>query len=418
MIPKTNPKHVIVVGGGIIGATSAYYLSRAGWRVTMLELAAWGQGASHGNCGLVSRSHVFPLNEPGVVKRALGSLFDRNAPLRIKPRVDLALWRWLLRFAGNCNSKHMAYAAPVRQALLESSTNLYHALMRDEALQCEWRTAGCLFLFRTADGRAHFNDTIERLAPFGFTGDAIAGAELPGFEPSLKSDLHSGYFYPHDAHLHPGRLMDSMRTILERGGVRIIENTPVRRFDIQNGKAIAAITDGGAHAADAFVLAAGARSPALQRDLGCSLPIVPAKGYSTTMARPQICPTRPLYFHEKRVVATPMDSAYRLGSTLEFAGFDTSLHPHRIRMLREGAEGFMNDPHPDPVEEEWFGFRPMTSDGLPLIGLAPKASNLCIAAGHNMDGISMGPGTGKLVSEILGGTTPHIDPAPFRPNRA
>jgi len=411
------PKHAVVVGGGIIGAASAYFLSRSGWRVTILESAKWGQGASHGNCGLVSRSHVFPLTEPGVVKRALGAIFDRNAPLRIKPRIDPSLWRWLLRFAGNCNEKQMMYAARVRQPLLESSTHLYHMLMQEEQLACEWRAAGCLYLFKTPEGRGHFDQSIERLAKFGFLGDAIEGSALSTFEPSLKPDLHSGVFYGHDAHLHPGRLMDSMRAILDRRGVRIIENTPVRRLDIHDGKAHAAITDDGAHPADAFVLAAGARSAALRRRLGCPIPIVPAKGYSTTMARPAICPTRPLYFHEKRVVATPMDSGFRLGSTLEFAGFDTSLHPNRIGMLRRGAEGFMNDPHPDPVEEEWYGFRPMTSDGIPLIGLAPKASNLCIAAGHNMEGISMGPGTGKLVAEILGGTPAHIDPEPFRPNR-
>jgi D-amino-acid dehydrogenase len=311
----------------------------------------------------------------------------------------------------------MLYAARVRQPLLESSTHLYHMLMREEQLQCEWQNAGCLFLFQTPRGRAHFDQTIERLAPFGFSGDAINGTDLQAFEPSLKSDLNSGFFYGHDAHLHPGKLMDSMRTILVRHGVRIIENSAVRRFDIHDGKAHAAITDHGSHPADAFVLAAGARSPALRARLGCPIPIVPAKGYSTTMARPAICPTRPLYFHEKRVVATPMDTAYRLGSTLEFAGFDSSLHPNRIRMLREGAEGFMNDPHPDPAFEEWYGYRPMTSDGIPMIGLAPKSSNLCIAAGHNMDGISMGPGSGKLVSEILAGVPTHIDAKPYRPNR-
>ncbi len=414
---STNPKQAVVVGGGIIGATSAYFLSRSGWQVTILESATWGQGASHGNCGLVSRSHVYPLTEPGAVKRALSSIFDRNAPLRIKPRIDPSLWRWLSRFASNCNEKHMTYAARVRQSLLESSTHLYHMLIKEEQLQCEWKTAGCLFLFQTPRGRTHFDRTIERLAAFGFTGDAISGLDLPAFEPALKSDLHSGFFYGHDAHLHPGRLMDSMRAILVRRGVRIIENTSVRRFDIHDGKVHAAITDDAFYPAEAFVLAAGARSPALRARLGCPIPIVPAKGYSTTMNRPTICPTRPLYFHEKRVVATPMDTAYRLGSTLEFAGFDSSLHPYRIRMLREGAEGFMNDPHPDPVLEEWYGYRPMTSDGIPMIGLAPKAVNLCIATGHNMEGISMAPGSGKLVAEILGGIPTHIDAEPFRPNR-
>jgi D-amino-acid dehydrogenase len=169
--------------------------------------------------------------------------------------------------------------------------------------------------------------------------------------------------------------------------------------------------------ADAFVLAAGALTPMLKDELGCRIPIQPGKGYSMTMRRPARCPARPIIFEEDRVAVTPMQSGYRLGSIMEFAGYDPTLRRQRFDLLRETASRYLHEPFTDPVEEEWCGWRPMTYDSRPIIGAAPAMQNVWIAAGHNMLGVSMAPATGQLVAELINGQTPHIDPQPYSPAR-
>ena len=170
-------------------------------------------------------------------------------------------------------------------------------------------------------------------------------------------------------------------------------------------------------AADLFVVAAGAWTPLLNEQLGCRVPIQPGKGYSLTMPRPAVCPKIPLIFPETRVAVTPFQSGYRLGSTMEFAGYDESIRPERLQLLKDGATGYLQEPYCEPVLEEWFGWRPMTYDSLPIIDRSPKYDNVMIAAGHNMLGLSMAPATGKLVAELVEGNSPHIDPKPYRVSR-
>src|SRR5262249_2641444 len=147
------------------------------------------------------------------------------------------------------------------------------------------------------------------------------------------------------------------------------------------------------------------------------IPIQPGKGYSLTTSRPTRCPTLPMIFEEHRVAVTPMHSGYRLGSMMEFVGYDASISPKRIGYLTHAAGLYLHDPVGEAVEEEWFGWRPMTPDGLPLIGPSPAMSNVCLAAGHNMLGLSMAPATGRLVAEMLDGREPHLDPRPYSPAR-
>ena len=178
-----------------------------------------------------------------------------------------------------------------------------------------------------------------------------------------------------------------------------------------------AITSHGEITADAFVIATGAWTPKLARQIGCRVPIQPGKGYSLTMPRPAICPRVPLILVERHVAVTPMQSAYRLGSTMEFAGYDTSLRRERLDLLRRGAAACLREPYCEPVEESWYGWRPMTFDSVPVIDRSPRFENLFIAAGHNMLGLSMAPATGKLVAQLITAAPTHIDPEPYTISR-
>lgn len=413
----SESRHVIVVGGGVIGAACAHYLADSGWRVTILDRGRFGAACSHANCGLVCPSHVLPLAGPGAVSNALRTMIRRNAPLRCRPWANRGLMRWLLAFARRCNRTDMLDAGRGILALLTSSRALYDALVRG-GLECEWEARGLLFVFHGRAAMDHYAATDQLLrAEFGVGAKPFPGEAVRELEPALKPGLGGGWLYQTDAHLRPDRLMGSWRAHLERRGVAVREGCEVRGFVRDGRRARAMATADGELAADAFVLAAGAWTPLLTAELGCRPPIQPGKGYSVTTARPARCPTLPLIFEEHRVAVTPMQSGYRLGSMMEFVGFDDSVPPKRIGYLKQAAGLYLEEPVGEPVQETWAGWRPMTPDGLPVIGRSPAADNVLIAAGHNMLGLSMAPGTGKLVAELLDSREPHLDPRPYSPGR-
>lgn len=409
---------VIVVGGGVIGAASAYYLTRLGRTVTLLDRGEFGKGCSHGNCGFVSPSHVLPLAAPGAIWPALKALFTPNSPFSIKPRIDFALWSWLFRFARRCNQHDMLESGRGIQALLTSSRALYDDLMREEPFDCEWQARGVLFVLQSHHAMEHFAESARLLREsFGLAGTRYDGDALQELEPALKPGLAGGWHYATDAHLRPDRLMAGWHTILTQRGVTIVEIGDVTGFIAENGRARAVQTSQGDMPASGVVVATGAWTPLLSRQLGCSIPIQPGKGYSITMPRPKIGPSMPLLFEEHRVAVTPMQTGYRLGSTMEFAGYDTRLVRSRLELLRAGARHYLKEPECEPVLEEWCGLRPMTFDGKPIIDFSPALANVLIAAGHGMLGVSMSPATGKLAAEMLAGMAPHIAPAAYRLSR-
>ncbi|HEY8504648.1 MAG TPA: FAD-dependent oxidoreductase [Gemmataceae bacterium] len=415
---STGRGRVVVIGGGVIGAACAYYLVKSGWSVTVADRGRFGDGCSRSNCGLVCPSHVLPVAEPGAIGQALKALFRRNAPFRIRPRLDLGLWGWLLSFARRCNRRDMLASARGIQPLLESSMALYREFLADEAIDCEWEQRGLLFVYRDRGAMEKYAAT-DRLLREEFHCPAVRydGEAVRELEPALKPGLAGGWHYAEDAHLRPDRLLTAWRRVLEGRGVEIREACEVTGFVRTGNSARAAVTPAGEMGADAFVVAAGALTPALSRGLGCRIPIQPGKGYTITMPRPAVCPRVPLIFPETRVAVTPMRSGYRLGSTMEFAGYDPTIRPERLQLLRNGAEPYLREPYTEPVEEEWFGWRPMTTDGKPVIDRSPALPNVLIAAGHNMLGLSMAPATGKLAAELLGGEKPHLDPAPYAVSR-
>jgi D-amino-acid dehydrogenase len=261
----------------------------------------------------------------------------------------------------------------------------------------------------------HYAETDRLLRDeFDLGAQRLDEQQLVQREPALKPSLAGGWYYATDAQLRPDRLMASWRRVLERRGADIREHCPVLDFVRSGRRATAVVTPQGPLSADAFVVATGAWTPLLNRQLGCRVPIQPGKGYSLTMPRPARCPSVPMILEEDRVAVTPLQSAYRLGSTMEFSGYDARLDPRRLELLRRGASRYLHEPYCEPVEEAWFGWRPMTYHGRPVIDRSPALSNVLIAAGHGMLGLSMAPATGRLVAELLTGHTPHVDPAPYR----
>jgi D-amino-acid dehydrogenase len=415
-----NPtsRHVVVIGGGVIGTACGYMLQRSGWRVTILDRGTLGGGSSGGNCGLVCPSHVLPLAEPGAVGATLRALFRKNSPFQVRPRLDPALWSWLLHFAQRCNADDMRRTGHAIQALLESSLTLYREWIDREALTCEWQARGLLFVYQDRALFEAYAPTDRLLADeFDCPSRRIDGEDLAAFDPALRPGLAGGWYYEEDAHLRPDQLLTGLRRLLERRGAAILERREFQGFRDRGRRALAVKTAEGAIDADAFVVATGAWTPLWNDHLDCRIPIQPGKGYSLTMPRPAICPNVPMIFPETRVAVTPFESGYRLGSTMEFAGYDESIPEDRLRLLKDGAAPYLQEPYREPVEERWYGWRPMTYDSLPVVDRCPKYDNVWIAAGHNMLGLSMAPATARLIAELVNGQQPFLDPWPYRVGR-
>jgi D-amino-acid dehydrogenase len=406
---------ILIVGGGIIGLSCAYYLNAAGRSVRLVERETIGSGASHGNCGMVCPSHAPPLTQPGVVARGLKGMMHRGAPLHIRPTLNPRTLSWLMRFAARCSLDRMRPAMAARAAILNSSRTAFDELIAAESLaeKIEWTTNGALFVCRQAATMALTGDYFSRAAEVGVAAIELSGAELTAKEPALRDDLAGGFFVGSDAHLRPDRLVSELQRVVTERGVVIEENTPVQGLIADGSMATGVDTDSGPRHAKTVVVAAGAWSSTLKRSLRASVPIEPGKGYSITTTRPKICPTHPIAFQERGCIATPFNSGYRLGGTMEFAGFDDRLRKVRIESIRRAATEYMREPEGETVEEEWYGWRPMTYDGVPIIDRLPSYDNAYLAAGHNMLGISMATGTGKLVSELVTDAEPHIDPQPY-----
>lgn len=411
-------RRVVVVGGGVIGTACAYYLAGDGWRVTVIDRARAGAACSFGNCGLIALSHVLPLNAPGAIRKTFQAMLRPDSPFSIKPRVDPRLWKWLLQFSLRCSAKHSGTSARVLAGLLESTASLYAQLFQDEKFECEWENRGCLFAFRDPKSFAEYEETdFQMRRDFGIGANRYTAGQVAEFEPALRGDLAGGWHYEMDSHLRPDLLTARWRDACEARGVEFREETAVT--DLLGDPAVRAVRTAAGEeiAADAFVLACGALAPLWSKQLGCQIPVQPGKGYSLTIDRPQHSPQRPVIFHDHKVVITPLQSSLRLGSTMEFAGYDESIGDRRLQILRDAATLYLREPFRDENARRWFGWRAMSIDGVPIVGPIPARPNVFLATGHNMLGLTLAPVTGKLIAEMAGGHTTHLDSGPLSVTR-
>lgn len=407
-------KSVIIIGGGVIGGFAAYYLLENGWSVTVVDKDRFGQGASSGNCGLIVPNHILPLNSLGTLFKAFRWMLSKDSPLYIKPRLDAGLIKWFCQFARHAQPKAVLKSAKGRHALLQSSFALYATFMQTERMACDWNVGGSLHIYRSAKGWNDFHGTDTLLRQFGIAAQPLDRKTMLGLVSTLGNRVSGGWLYKQTAHLRPEKLMSGLRRVLLHRGARILENSAVQTFRQAKGHASAIVTEDTELSADAFVLATGAWTPSFENQLGCKLAIQPGKGYSITTDRPQSFPEIPCFFEEQRTVYTPWLDECRLGGTMEFSGFDDRLNQRRLCALAKGLDGYFDPSQFNGRKKEWCGFRPMTVDGLPYIDRSPRMKNVIIAAGHNMIGLSVGPGTGKLIADIMDETIPHIDPHPYR----
>ncbi|MBN8735298.1 MAG: FAD-dependent oxidoreductase [Xanthomonadales bacterium] len=408
---------VLVLGGGVIGLSCALALLRQGASVRVLERGDPGSGASHGNCGTLTPSHAIPLTVPGMPWKALHWMLRRDAPLYVSPKPDWQRWRWLLGFANHCNLAFAERAAIARAAILQRSWTLLPRLLVEEGIECEYAPSGSLFVHRDARMLEHDRSEIEWLHRLGIAALALRGDEVEQMEPALLPGMAGGVLHADDAQLRPDQLADGLaRRVRERGGV-IETGTDVTGFRGPRGRVDAVQTSRGEFAGERVVVALGAWTPQVAAKLDLKVPIQPGKGYSITMSRPDPCPRRALVLREPSVCVTAWDSGYRLGSTMEFSGYDQTLNRTRIDALKRGAAAYLRAPVGAEVREEWWGWRPMSVDEIPLIGPVRRWNNVMLATGHGMLGVSMSAATAELVASLIADQKPVLDAAVYAPSR-
>ena len=411
--PSQTHSDVLIVGGGVIGLACAWYLARSGQSVRIVEQETMGAGASHGNCGLIFVSDLPPLCVPGAVSHELKRMLTGESPLYIQPRPDLPLAFWLLRFAAHCTVNYRNRAIRARDAILRTSMELFDALLEEEALACKFERRGILLAFTDPAALEKYHQTNRLLEPFGLAATYHNRRSVHDLEPALNDRVCGGWHHEADSHLRPESLMAAWTQAARDRGIMIHEGCRLEGFETRQGEVTGVATTTGRYTADQFILAAGAWTPGIGRQLKLRIPVQPGKGYSITMDRPAICPQIPCYLYERNMVVTPWQSGYRLGGTMEFSGYDTRLNQRRLDNLEQSAALYMQTPLGRRVNEHWTGLRPMCVDDLPIIGRTPGWNNLYLATGHGMLGLSTATGTGRLIADMILGRQLPFDPQPF-----
>lgn len=409
----TNNTDILIIGGGSIGVCCAHYLSEAGKDVVLVDKDDVCAGSSYGNQGLIVPSHSIPLAAPGVIGKAFRWMFDAESPFYIKPRMDLDLARWLLEFQAACTRARMHRSLLVLRDLNLASVGLFEEIAAIDGLDFGFEKKGSLMVYATEKGLAGGIEEAGILSEKGIRTEILDPGGLRRLDPMANYQAAGAVYYPQDAHLVPAKFVRELARHVAGNAkrVKIHPSTEVIGFRRRDSRIRTVATTRGDFNAKEVVLAGGAWSPVIAAELGMKLPIQPAKGYSVTFERPDRCPAVPASLSEAKVAVTPMGDMLRFGGTLELAGLDLSINKRRVAAILNAVPRYLPDLKPKHMNhiETWRGLRPCTPDGLPFLGRSPTYKNLTVAAGHAMIGISLGPVTGKLISQVVTGQTPSVD---------
>ena len=363
-------------------------------------------------------SEVEPLANPAALGEGFRWLLDPTSPIYFKPRASLALLRWLWAFRRASSREVADRAAPVLRELSLRSTELHDERARQGGDRWRYKRDGWLWLYETQAGLRSGLQEAEVLAPLGVRTEVLADERVRELVPAVRPGSVAGATMSlDDGAMDPAAFTRATIAEAEAAGARVVTHAEAYGFDLAGDEVRRVRTTAGVFDAGQVVLAAGAWSPALAGELGLTLPIEPAKGYSVDVDRPEGLPDIPLCIVEPHVVVTPLGDALRLGSTLEFSGWDLRIRPKRVLGLRRGAERVLGLPQDGPVRRVWRGPRPVTPDGMPVIGRSPRQRNVVLATGHCMLGLSLGPVTGQLVADLCEGRPPSMDLTLLRPER-
>jgi D-amino-acid dehydrogenase len=412
---------VVVLGGGIIGLSSAYYLKESGHDVVLIDKTDISSNCSYGNAGYVCPSHFIPLATPGIVKQGLKWMWNSRSPFYVQPRLNLSLIDWGLKFMNAATPEKVEQAAiPLRDVAILSKKH-YEEWTKLPQFNFAYAQKGLLEIFQTDAGAAHAEHALHKAHELGLSDTVLLSYDqLQALEPQTKIIAKGAIHFKCDAHLYPNKLMEQMIAHLKHVGVVFKTNEEAIGFENAGGKITKVKTDKSIYDADAIVVASGSWSRELAKKMEVKIPMVAGRGYSVTLEDSPYTINYPSVLIEGRAALTPMDgNKIRFGGTMEITSTNTPPRIERVEGLLAAVKRFYPEfdvPVPT-IDKIWYGFRPCSADGLPYIGRTNRWSNVVMATGHSMLGLSLGAGTGKLVNELINEEKLSMDIQPFDPNR-
>ncbi|MBS1620246.1 MAG: FAD-dependent oxidoreductase [Bacteroidetes bacterium] len=410
---------VTIIGGGVIGLCSAYYLQKAGYEVTVIEKNDITDGCSFGNMGYVSPSHFIPIATPGIVSQGLRWMLNSSSPFYIKPRLNWDLIRWGMTFWKSANAKMIEKNTPHLNDLLQLSRHLMNDLktgLKDSFPMIE---KGIWMLYRLEKTGDHEKHLAEQAQELGLKTVICNPQQVQEYEPEVEVKVAGGVLYIDDCHIDTASFMRAMSSHLQNAGVKFWLNTEVTGFEKNNERITSVITDKNKMECDELIIANGSWLGKISKKLGVYIPMQPGKGYSLSYNNLEKNLHYPSILVDDRTATTPIDRWLRIGGTMELSGHNNSILPKRVMAIYNAFKKYypkMNLPLAEP-KKAWYGYRPVSPDGMPYIGRHNKFSNLCYAGGHAMLGVSAAAGTGHLIEQVIGKKPTAIDISAFNPLR-
>lgn len=406
-----SERHVIIIGSGIIGLNSAYFLQKEGFRVTVVDenSEADTTGCSYGNAGFIVPSHFVPLSAPGVISQGLKWMMQSDSPFYVKPRLSADLIKWVMHFNSASTKARVDEAAPILRDLNLRSSQLYRSLSKEFDFGLEHR--GLRMMYKTEVCKVEELEMAAHAAKLGIETQELTSDQVQAQESDLKTDVLGAVVYPGDSHLLPSKLMVGLKARLVASNVEFLYNHRVTKLNIEAGRISSVSTSNGELQADEFVLAAGSWSAELAKGIGLNLPLQAGKGYNITINKTDQQMSMPTILCEAKVAVSPLGESLRFGGTMEVAGLNRSVSDKRVSAIKKAAVSYFPNLDPSTLDKPkpWAGLRPCSPDGIPYIGKTSKAQNLTIACGHAMLGLSLGPVTGELVKDAILGIEPSVD---------
>jgi D-amino-acid dehydrogenase len=413
-------KHVIIIGGGIIGLSSAFYLRQEGYEVTVIDKSTMREGCSYGNAGYICPSHFVPMATPGIVKQGLKWMLNSKSPFYIQPRLNSGLIDWGFKFIKSANSRHVEASAKPLRDIAVLSKQLYEEWARTPGFDFSYNPIGMLEFFRTEENAHHAEASVKDANALGLEAKVLNKQEVQAMQPGTNIDILGAVYYGCDAQVYPNKLMSDLIDWLQKNGVKLETNQEVTSFVMEDGRVKTVNTATGSFTADHVVLAAGVWSREIAQQLHLKLPMVGGRGYSVTFDDAPYDIKYPVILSEARVAISPLNgNKLRFGGTMEITNINEPPRMNRVKGILESVKIYFPDYDiPMPAENKvWYGYRPCSADGLPYLGNAGRYKNVTIATGHSMLGLSLGAATGKLVSELVAGKATSMDVQAFDANR-
>ncbi len=411
-------KEIVIIGGGIIGLSTAYYLHKEGCKVTIIDQSDITSGASFVNAGYISPSHIIPLASPGMITTGLKMMFNSASPFYIKPRLEADFLKWSLAFKKSSTKLNVEKAIPVIRDINLLSKELYSDIYTDAAFDFHLEKKGLLMYYQTEKAGEKERVVAKRAVEVGLETELLSAAEVKKLEPNVDLNIKGAIYYKCDAHMTPDQFMEQMYGYLKNNGVQFNTNEKVIDLEVLSGAVSIVKTNKREILTDEVVIAAGSWSPLIAKKLGIRLLVQAGKGYRINVYS-NTGITIPAVLMEAKVGVTPMKGFTRFAGTMEIGGINHEINTTRVKAIAKASSHYYNGLQikQSEIDDAACGLRPVSPDGLPYIGKVSNYKNVTIATGHAMMGWSLGPATGKLVSEIIMNQKHSMSIEAFNPER-